>query len=80
MAINAQRRSDLPPATGADPISAMPPQGEDLRLLRHEVSRYIGQMVGELSGMARSADMDLLAYFLDMCRVEANVQMERNES
>ncbi len=49
-------------------------------MLKHEVARYIVQMTNELSGMARSANMELLAYFLDMSRVEANVQLQRNET
>jgi hypothetical protein len=53
---------------------------EDSRMLKHEVARYIVQMTNELSGMARSANMELLAYFLDMSRVEANVQLQRNET
>ena len=36
-----------------------------------ELSRYIAQMSGELASMARSVRQDLLAYFLDMARVEA---------
>ncbi len=36
-----------------------------------EVARYVGQMAAELAGLARSARLDVLAYFLDMARLEA---------
>ncbi len=36
-----------------------------------EVARYVGQMSAELAGLARSARLDVLAYFLDMARLEA---------
>lgn len=59
---------------------AAPVESEESRLLKHEVARYIAQMTTELGGMARGANMDLLAYFLDMCRVEAHVQLDRYEA
>ena len=37
-----------------------------------EVAAYISQMTGEMASMARSARLDLLAYFLEMARIEAN--------
>jgi hypothetical protein len=37
-----------------------------------EVSRYVGQMSGEMAALARSARLDVLAYFLEMARIEAN--------
>jgi hypothetical protein len=80
MTISAQRRVGSTPAGDVDPVAVMPQEGEETRLVRYEVSRYVAQMASELGGMARGANMDLLAYFLDMCRVEANVQMERFEA
>jgi len=37
-----------------------------------EVAIYVSQMAGEMAAMARSARLDLLAYFLEMARIEAN--------
>jgi hypothetical protein len=36
-----------------------------------EVARYVGQMSAELAALARAARLDVLAYFLDMARLEA---------
>lgn len=36
-----------------------------------ETARYIAAMSGELAQMARAANLELLAYFLDMARMEA---------
>jgi hypothetical protein len=60
--------------------SVTPPSSQDLLALQHEVARYVAQMSAELGGMARSAKLDLLAYFLDMARVEASIQIERTDS
>ena len=80
MTISAQRRIGSIPADDIGQPDAPPPENAESRLVKHEVARYIAQMTAELGGMARGANMDLLAYFLDMCRVEANVQMERFEA
>ena len=37
-----------------------------------DVAAYVSQMAGEMASMARSARLDLLAYFLEMARIEAN--------
>lgn len=39
-----------------------------------EAARYIGQLTAELAGIARASQLDLLAYFLDMARMEAAVR------
>ena len=80
MTISAQRRIGSIPADDIGQPNALPPENAESRLVKHEVARYIAQMTAELGGMARGANMDLLAYFLDMCRVEANVQMDRFEA
>jgi hypothetical protein len=49
------------------------------RALQREVARYIGQMSAELSTMARKSDFDLLAYFLEMARVEARALVRKFE-
>ena len=63
-----------------DLVVAEPPAAAELLALQHEVARYVAQMSTELGGMARSAKLDLLAYFLDMARVEASIQIERTDS
>lgn len=40
-------------------------------LEREEAARYIAVLTTELSAIARRADLGLLAYFLDMARMEA---------
>jgi hypothetical protein len=42
----------------------LPPDGTD-------TAKYIAQMSAELAGMASVARLDMLAYFLDMARLEA---------
>jgi hypothetical protein len=39
-----------------------------------QVALYLSQMTGELAAMARSARLDLLAYFLEMARIEATAR------
>ncbi|MHB2165956.1 hypothetical protein [Alsobacter sp. R-9] len=39
-----------------------------------EVARYVAQITGELSALARSARLDTLVYFLEMARHEAQSQ------
>jgi hypothetical protein len=47
--------------------------------IRTEVAQYIAGMATELATMARAANFDVLAYFLDMARMEANVRVEDQE-
>ena len=42
-----------------------------------EMSRYIAQMAGELAAMARATRLELLAYFLEMARIEATTRSRR---
>ncbi len=44
-----------------------------------DVAGYIADMSGDLSAMARSAGLDLLAYFLDMAVMEARIRAGRAE-
>lgn len=43
-----------------------------------EIARYIHQLSGELSAMARKSGMELLSYFLEMARIEAKNVERRN--
>ncbi len=42
-----------------------------------DVAAYLAQMSDEMSRLARSAGLDLLAYFLDMARLEARARSGR---
>jgi hypothetical protein len=44
-----------------------------------EVAHYIAQMTGEVSGMARTANLELLGYFLEMARIEATTILHQIE-
>lgn len=44
---------------------------------RREVARYLAHMTAELGAMARATGFDLLAYFLDMARIEAKIQADQ---
>lgn len=41
-------------------------------VVKEEIARYVAQMSGEMAAMARSAKLDVLAYFLEMAKIEAN--------
>ncbi len=55
------------------------PEPEPDRTLTLESAQYIAQMSAELAAMARNVNLDLLAYFLDMARVEATSSMHKLE-
>ena len=58
-------------ARGFTPAPAEPAATED-------IARYIAQMTTEMAAIARSANLDLLAYFLEMAKIEANVTARRS--
>ncbi len=64
-------------ATRADLCVSPETAGEPLRPDAEEVALYVSQMTAELSALARCAKLDVLAYFLDMARVEAASVMVR---
>lgn len=47
------------------------------RATQIEVAGYIEGLAAGLRAMAQSADLDSLAYFLEMARLEASIQGER---
>lgn len=49
----------------------------DLRDENRDVANYVSHMTSEMAAMSRAAGYDLLAYFLDMARIEANIQAGR---
>ncbi|MBX9907736.1 MAG: hypothetical protein K2Z25_03395 [Beijerinckiaceae bacterium] len=42
-----------------------------------EVALYIESLSAELRTMARESELESLAYFLEMARIEASIQVER---
>jgi len=44
---------------------------------RDEMLRYISEMTGELASIAGAARMPMLTYFLNMARVEAEMQLHQ---
>ena len=42
-----------------------------------EIAAYIAQMSGEMASLASAAKFELLAYFLDMARVESELLAQR---
>ncbi len=43
-----------------------------------EIAVYLAKMTFELSAIAHKANFDLLAYFLEMARIEANGQVAKS--
>lgn len=54
----------------SEKLAASPPRPE-------EIAGYIAQLSGEMASLARGARLDLLAYFLEMARLEAAAHAER---
>ena len=52
-------------------------QATDLRITQHDVATYIERLAGDLRAMSQSVNLDSLAYFLEMVRLEASLQVER---
>ena len=65
--------------SSASPV-AMLAEEPHLSELQHATVLYIERMSAELLRMAKSADMETLAYFLDMARLEASIQLKREAS
>ena len=47
---------------------------------RADMLRYISEMTGELASIAGAARMPMLTYFLNMARVEAEMQLNEGHS
>lgn len=59
----------------AVPRSARRPDQRDAQPRREETLRYIAEMAGELASIAGAARLPMLTYFLNMARVEAEMQI-----
>jgi hypothetical protein len=71
---DASRRLGGP--TRGRPPELPEPADEVLAL---QSARYIAQMSAELASIARASHLDLLAYFLEMARVEATSNIRKLE-
>lgn len=63
-----------PPASPPQPDGFLPNQP---RRDPHATSDYILDLSGELSRLAAEAGLELLAYLLDMVRLEADLMVKR---
>ncbi len=73
MTANARRivaKIDPSPTRSQRPLDPAVPRPED-------IASYIAQLSGELALLARGAKLDLLAYFLEMARLEASNHTDR---
>ena len=78
-----REKTASPSAERADARAA--PDGErerevhcsNLRGMQLEVGRYSESLSAELRTMARESELESLAYFLEMARIEASIQVER---
>lgn len=59
--------------------AANPDQAQPLTAQQVQVATYIAQMSSEMVAMSRASGLELLAYFLDMARIEALTQARRNK-
>lgn len=70
------RRPSLQPAVPAHPPKALLSRSHLSRPTPEaaaEIARYISQLTAEMAGMAGAARLEMLAYFLDMARNEAEM-------
>jgi len=66
------------PADAADPVTGTPEAAAQQAAAEREdramVAGYIADMSAELAALAARARIDMLAYFLNLARVEAEIQ------
>jgi hypothetical protein len=81
---NPDTREPASPFADAADSSANPDSGNNqgmsrstLNDLQLEVALYIESLSAELRTMARENQLESLAYFLEMARIEASIQVER---
>ena len=70
----------LPERLGSPPTTRLPDPTEPVDpALALESAQYIAQMSAELASIARAGNLDLLAYFLEMARLEATNSIRKLE-
>lgn len=53
------------------------PSKRERQVAEAEIAGYIAQMSAEMAGMAQTSNLDLLAYFLSLARMEAETITQR---
>ena len=71
------RHGDVTPWATDEKMPRNAGQSSDLRVTQRDVAAYIERLAGDLRAMSQSADLGSLAYFLEMARLEASIQVER---
>lgn len=65
----------MPRQKAADPKTVVVSARKNDQPDREETLRYLAEMAGELASIAGAARMPMLTYFLNMARVEAEMQI-----
>lgn len=65
-----------PEQEGSPPV--LPENGAAPRT-PEDIATYLAHMTAEMAAMSRAAGYDLLAYFLDMARIEAKIQADQKK-
>lgn len=83
---NSQSDSRTQTDSAADPLATEPATGERFAPGSRQpdkdaaiVAEYIASMTAELAGMAGRARLDMLTYFLNMARLEAEFHIGQKE-
>lgn len=70
-------RSAAEPNGAGGKTQSNQPQAGPQPMMQSDVAGYIEGLAAEMRAMAHSVDLDSLAYFLEMARLEASLQVQR---
>ena len=56
-------------------LSGLPPSNDEATSL--DTAAYIGELVAELARLASGCDLQLVAYFLEMARMECEIELRK---
>jgi hypothetical protein len=76
----ALRRSGKAPSPADQPRAEEDVRVGSSAMTQAETARYVAEFSAELSYLARKANLDLLAYLLDMARLEAIRTVQADEA
>jgi len=68
---------DATPRAGAGKRPHNAARISPMRATQRDVAAYVEHLAADLRLMSQSVDLDSLAYFLEMARLEASIQVER---
>ena len=78
MSANKGRKAISGDTSGSAKHGVMPGRPTSANAVKSsEIVRYISEMSAQMSQMAAAADLELLAYFLDMARIESELALRR---